>query len=126
MKIQKFTQIISPDWRKILLFMFLDFILGIILLAVTSLFFTSPGSSCMGCASPVSIRIMTMIFLPFGLGFFGFLHESGLLDLVHGGFPRLIALVANIFLTGVFWYFASCFIVHFYDKFKKPKTKGGF
>ena len=101
-------EFLRPDLRKIVIFVFLAFILGILLLMVSTYLFTAPGSDCLGCRSPEILNTMIQVFMPLGLGLLNYLD-------VPVGLRSLVFLII-VSLDLIFWYFISCLIVWIYDK----------
>jgi len=87
---------------------------------ISTLFFTESGSDCLGCQTPEILTMVTAFFLPLGIGFFPLLDEL-FLDSVPDGPIGSIIVLGIMALHVVLWYLISCFIILFYDKFKKPK-----
>jgi len=107
----------KPDWRKIVIFIFLAFILGNLLFLISTHFFTAPHSDCRGCQTPEFLRILIQIFEPLGLSIFNYID----LD-IQAGFLRTFIISVIGLLDIIFWYFISCFIFWLFSRFKKKPS----
>lgn len=99
----------KPNWKKILIFVFLAFFLGVVLMSLGAHFFTAPGSDCLGCGSPEILIKITQFSLPLGIGFLDYL----------GGNLLTFFIITLLYL--VFWYSVSCSIFWISNKVRKKK-----